>query len=501
MPIPKEVLAVERPKNTVVIAYGKDRDRYAVRKRVGCRNVGGRHLPVNGPTVGHIVGGEYVPLPEAPAVATSDAEIRAWACYVLVEEVAGDIYEDLLALYNPKDAGKIWCISVLRVCEPGIRDNELKPAYDESALRELHPGVALSRNTVSRFLHDVGKVHSRIVAFMRARADAVSADHHLLVDGTLKSDESRVDTLSDFSYRARAKGARGISVMYAFDLEEMEPVCSKCFPGNMLDVTSYEAFIAENGITRGLIVADKGIPASAAEGRFAANPDLHYLNPIKRNAKLIATHSMLDFEGPLPGYEGVLYRKGKVSGRDKWLYAYRDSRRAAKEEHDFIENARRRGTYDLAKLRRRQAAFGTVVLESDLDMSPAEAYRAYERRWVIEVSMRYYKHALELDETRVHDDASVIGSEFCDFLATVITWRLIGRFRGAGLLEKRTYGSLMKTLRRAKQVRTAADGDWLLVKTAPAGVKVLQGLGLVPKPEEPPRRRRGRPRRSESGAV
>jgi hypothetical protein len=35
-------------------------------------------------------------------------------------------------------------------------------------------------------------------------------------------------------------------VLYAFDLEAEEPVCSKCFPGNMLDVTAYSEFISEH---------------------------------------------------------------------------------------------------------------------------------------------------------------------------------------------------------------------------------------------------------------
>ena len=48
MPIPQHILSVDRPKNTVVIAYGKDKNLYAVRQRIGCRNVDGRHLPVNG---------------------------------------------------------------------------------------------------------------------------------------------------------------------------------------------------------------------------------------------------------------------------------------------------------------------------------------------------------------------------------------------------------------------------------------------------------------------
>ena len=93
---------------------------------------------------------------------------------------------------------KIYCISLLRVCDKGIRDFELKEAYETSFLSELYPGVSLSKNTVSTFLNDLGKTMSRIVTFMRNRTASVSLDHHLLVDGTLKSDESKVNSLSRF---------------------------------------------------------------------------------------------------------------------------------------------------------------------------------------------------------------------------------------------------------------------------------------------------------------
>ena len=53
----------------------------------------------------------------------------------------------------------------------------------------------------------------------------VEQEHHLLVDGTLKSDESGVNTLFDFSRKTRTKGSRDISVIYAFNLEKKEPVC------------------------------------------------------------------------------------------------------------------------------------------------------------------------------------------------------------------------------------------------------------------------------------
>ena len=499
MPIPREILNVPRPKNTVVIAYGRDKKLYAVRQRVGCRNVGGRHLPVNGPTIGHIVDGAYVPIAKsAPQdVSLSPIDLKDWASVVLCDRLFKSIQDELFAVYSQSDAMKIYCISLLRVCDKGIRDFELKEAYETSFLSELYPGVSLSKNTVSTFLNDLGKTMSRIVTFMRNRTASVSLDHHLLVDGTLKSDESKVNSLSDFSRKARTKGTRDISVLFAFDLEAMEPVCSKCFPGNMLDATSYEAFIKENQITKGIIVGDKGFPESAAHEEFESHPDLHYLNPIKRNSKLITRHSMLDFTAILPGFEGITYRKEKCVGIDKWLYSYRSSAKAAKEESDWLRRAKREKTYNLEKLREKQKTFGTIVLECDLDLPPEIAYKAYDKRWEIELVMRYYKSACEFDETRVQDDYSVIGSEFCDFLSTLLTFRLIDAFDKAGLLEDYTYRKILSVLIRAKKARVGSE-NWQLVRMNPSHLEILQKLDLIPKPEEPPKKKPGRPRGSKN---
>lgn len=494
MPIPREILAVSRPKNTVVIRYGKNKDLFAVRQRVGCRNVNGRHIPVNGPTIGHIIDGQFVPVDTGTKsnISTAPIDLKDWASVILCDKIFKGMMDELLAVYSKADAEKLYCISILRVCDKGIKDYELKEAYDTSFLSELYPDVALSKNTVSTFMNDLGKSVSRIVKFMQNRTAAVSMDHHLLVDGTLKSNESEVNSFSDFSRKAKTKGTRDISVLYAFDLEDMEPVCSKCFPGNMLDATAYSEFIAQNKITQGIIVADKGFPENAAHDQFEKNPDLHYLNPIKRNSKLIERHNMLDFTGILSGYDGITYRKEKCVGSHKWLYSYRDSYKAAKEEHDWLIRAKKDNTYSLETLRQKQKTFGTIVLECDLDLPPEVAYKAYDKRWEIEVVMRFYKSACEFDETRVQDDYSVIGSEFCDFLSTVLTFRLIKAFDGAKLFENHTYKKIMSILARAKKVRID-DGDWQLIRMNPSHIELLQNLGLIPKPEVPPKKKPGRP--------
>jgi len=131
MPIPKEILSVERPKNTIVYAYGKNKDKYAVKKRTGCRYDNGRRIPVTGSTIGHIIDFKYVPMEEShECVSYSPVELKDWADVTLCISLFSDILDELLCVYNRSDAVKIFCIAILRVCNPGIKDCELKEAYD-----------------------------------------------------------------------------------------------------------------------------------------------------------------------------------------------------------------------------------------------------------------------------------------------------------------------------------------------------------------------------------
>lgn len=196
----------------------------------------------------------------------------------------------------------------------------------------------------------------------------------------------------------------------------------------------------------------------------------------------------MDYEGQLPGHEDIFYKRVHAEKEGKWFYSYRDTSQAHKEEYGWNHKASKNNDFSIDRFDAEWIMFGTIILESDLEMEPLTAYRAYDSRWEIELVMRYYKQACEFDETRVKSDYSVIGSEFCSFLSTIVTFRLIKEFDRSDLLKKMTYKKIIRILARAKQVR--ADGEkWNLVRMNPSQLEVLQQLSLVPKPE---RGRRGR---------
>lgn len=168
--------------------------------------------------------------------------------------------------------------------------------------------------------------------------------------------------------------------------------------------------------------------------------------------------------------------------------------KAAKEERDYL--SRSVSGFSDSGLKAKQERFGTVVLESNLDMMAEEINLAYSKRWEIETVMRYYKQSCEFDETRVHDNYSVYMTEFINFLSSLLTYRLPNRSEDTGLLEKYTSGEIMQRLRRAKKVRTDEKEGFALVRLNPSPMNVLERLGLVSASPTPQKRKRGCPKKS-----
>ena len=514
--VPESIRKVPRPVNTIVGDNGKEGpNRYPVRERISVTYIsGGNPQPKNGKVIGHIVDGVYVPLGEASIKAEPD--MLSYGASAFVRSVSRDLFSELLAVYTPKDAYTIIAIASLRVIKPEVSAKRLATQYRQSFISKYYPGIGLSENTVSAFLQGIGRDGSKRLAFYHKRTAAVAADHHVAIDGMLKQDNSIVNDLSAFSYKARTKGCREVSVLYAYDIEAMEPICAEIFPGNSIDATSYKSFIRDNNIQKGIIVADKGFPPSQISDELAERPNLHFLTPIKRNDMRIANNKMLSFEGVLTGIgDHVLYKKKAIKG-GRFLYAYRSARKAAAEESSFLARREDKNDYSQSTYEKKKEVFGVIVFESDQDLDPRTAYICYDDRWLLELVFNRYKNDECLDRTNVQGDFSVIGSEFINFISTVITCRLIRKAREAELLKLMSYGDLMDDLNSAWRKVDAPDepstddNGW--VHTNVGVFEELEALGLskpIPKPEpkkrgrkkkesveNKPKRPRGRPRKN-----
>ena len=497
MAVPASIRKVPRPVNTVVIDNGKEGpNRYAVRERSGTKYVpGGNPQPRNGKVIGHIVDGKYVP--NTTVTAETGADMLGYGSSAFVRSVSGDILDELLQVYPVKDAFTIMAIASLKVIKPRITANRMRTHYDRTFISRYYPGLALSRNTICSFLQKLGQDGAKRRQFYQARAHSVMEDHHVAIDGTLKQDTSVVNDLSAFSRKARVKGCRDVSVLYAYDIEDMEPICAEVFPGNSIDASSYAEFIRDNDIRQGIIVSDKGFPPKQIQKELDERPDLHFLTPIKRNDTRIANNDMLSFEGVLEGVgDHVVYKKCCIKG-GRYLYAYKSTKKAHAEEVSYLARRERKADFDPEKYSNKSDIFGTIIFESDQDLDPKTAYICYEDRWMLELVFNRYKSDECLDQTNVQGDFSLIGDEFINFISTVVTCRLLRKAEKSGLLDGMSYGELMEDLSEAwRKVDAPADpvtGDDGWVHTLKYTFEELEALGLSKPIPQPPKKRRGRP--------
>lgn len=501
MGVPEEIRKVERPPNTVVVDNGRDGpNRYAVRCRKGVKYVpGGNPQPVNGQVIGHIHDGRFVPVDDGSGAGTAP-DMLSYGSSALVRSEWNDILDDLYGVYSIEDAQRIVAIAALKTIRPGIRSKRISTHYSMSFISRFLPGLHLSANTVCDFYQRLGMDGAKRRRFYERRIERVSEDHHIVIDGTLKQDSSTVNSLSDFSYKSRTRGLKNISILYAYDIERFEPICAQVFPGNCPDESAYSEFIRTNGIKKGVIIADKGFPASMISKELEEFPGLHFLSPVKRNDSRITKHGLRDFEGVLEDTDGpVMYKKAELP-RGRYMYAFRDARRASQEERTYLQNRAGRDDFDLSNYERKKMDFGVIVFESDLDMPPETAYKCYDDRWVLELVFRQYGSDEELTATGVQNDFSVIGAEFVNSISTVLTCRIMKRFRDTGLLKKRSYGDIMEDLntcwRRADAPAQPSRGDGCWVHTLKYAHETMEALGLSQAPPAPAPKKRGRPRKN-----
>lgn len=525
MAVPADIRAVSRPVNTIVDDSGREGPkRYAVRQRSSVKYVsGGNPQPRNGKVIGHIIDYKFVPIVNEEAHKPDEPDMLSYGSAALVKSVTNDLLHDLLSVYDPADAYAMMAIATLKVIKPSITANRMSTHYNRTFVCKHYPGAAMSKNSIGNLYQRIGMDGSKRKKFYQLRMNQVTADHHIAIDGTLKQDTSVVNDLSAYSYKARTRGCSEISVLYAYDIEQMEPICAEVFPGNSIDASSYPSFIKDNDIKRGIIVADKGFPPSKIKAELSERPDLHFLTPIKRNDVRIADNQMLSFEGVLEGVDGnILYKKKQIKG-GRFLYAYKDAGKAAKEEHAYLANAEKKGTFSPEKYAEKKNRFGVIVLESDQDMEPRTAYLCYDDRWMLELVFNRYKSDECLDHTDVQGDFSVIGSEFVNFLATVATCRIVRKATQTGLLSKMTYSELMDDLssawRKVDAPSEASTDDGYWVHTLLMVYEELEVLGLskpTPKPEpkkrgrkpkpidltsQKPKRSRGRPSKKQNSSA
>ena len=357
MGVPAEILAVPRPVNTIVEDRHTDSaKRYAVRERAGVKYVKGRNpMPVNGKVIGHIIDFKFIPKVDNQQY--SEPTCLQYGAVKLAKNFSDDIYSDLLSIYPAKDATTIMAIATLNFIYPDNSAYGMNVKYRKTFVNKYYPGAPISKNSISNLYNNIGTDEEKMEQFFKRRIERVEKDRHVIIDGTLKQDNSIVNDLAKYAHKSRVKGIKVISLVYIYDLELMEPICAQVFPSNYVDSRSFPSLLKKYDVKNGLFIADKALSPEKFKDLVNLHHDLGYLVPLKRNSRHIDKHNLLDFEGELSGVYEIIYYKKVVVSDNLYVYSFKNQEKANDEATSFGFKIKKDDSFDIGIYKKKNEAF------------------------------------------------------------------------------------------------------------------------------------------------
>lgn len=473
--IPKEILDIERPKGTKVKKSGNN---YYVVKRTSVY-VDGKRKPVELGTVGKIINGIYVPYGEVKKTRTSlsftDCDIKVWGSIEYFDKISKFIYDELKLVFDDGDATRIYVMALLRAIFGNIVNRDMKFKYDTAFLSEKYKNVPLSEKAISNYLDLLGKNYNKLAEFSKNKIEKLSSETHIAVDGMLKDCQCKTSDFTKWSRKCKTKGTQDISIIVAYDIKSGEPIAHKIYPGNMLDQTAFEDFLSTFPSDKYFCLADKGFNDTLSKEKIMAM-NSNYIIPLKRNdtmAKFCINEikNILDVKD-----ENILY--GTLVKDNKYYYAFRNIYDEEMEKKAYLSNALKNDRFSNENYNKKLDVFGTIVFESNKELTPLEVYSTYEERWNIEVNFNFYKNIVMLDKVNVQDDTSIIGSEFINFISSIISCKVKKDLKEKGISKDYSYKQILSYLNEMKQIKKPSDNTWVHCKTLKYINELAQKLEL-----------------------
>ncbi len=448
MAIPKEIREVERPKGTV-IKYASGY--YYVVKRTSVYKEG-RRVPKDLGIVGKIIDGKFVENKQNVLKNQKEIDIKTYGETALFDQASKSVLEELKVVYDDETATKLYVIALLRATNNDLTNRDLKHEYEYNYISNTYPNISLSESSLPIFFEDIGAAYLRIEEFMRNRVEACCGDT-ILVDGTLKSYNSKNSMFSDWSRKGRVKGSKDFSLLYSYDLNTCEPISSKPYTGNMIDATSFNDFVEHFKSKDNLFILDKGFWNSNDIEKMKKIENAKYIVPIKNNSKIVSDNNLIDDFQILTSYNDDVILYNKVSVNDKIYYAFKSKNDSLAQENAYLEKQKKKNSFDNAKYNEKSKEFGIVIFESNYDTDPLNIYKAYESRWNIELMFNFYKNILNIEPTSVKNDYRLYATEFINYLSLIMASKVRKLLTEKKLLEKYSFKQIMRYLSKYKKCR------------------------------------------------
>ncbi len=377
----------------------------------------------------------------------------SYGAAALVHSVSSDIISAFGDTYCEKDVHYIMAIASLKAINPYFSLYRQGRDYNMSYLKIYYPGLSLIENDTSQFLQRLERDDEKRLLFCNKLTKRAVSDYNVAV---------YTDTAVNSPF---ADGK--ISVLCAYDLKSMDLIRMGFFTCEAYP-ESLPSFISDGDIKDAIIIPVYGSLSDTLKKKLGKYQNVHYLTPTETDDNLPNCKSRLNEIN-----ENILYNK-YTAPDGLFRYCFK--------------------TYVPDYL---QKNLNVALLDSDMDLDPLFVYRLIEELYAL-------------------NDIICLGiknesSEFLDFIASILKFRMIKKIRKCRTLDDMSYESAISELEIAWRFADAPpkpfSDDKYWIHTSDELFAELEELGLsepankkkpaAPK-QEKLKRKRGRPKKSTS---
>jgi len=436
-----------------------------------------RSQKITGPCMGKIIAQEGFIRSKKYKALPKTLMVREYGVYTLLEQLNRDLYERLRE-YFPDIFREIFTIALLRIVHR-CSGSTLKKFYDASILCTEHPELALSANSVTKFMSHLGEQRGAMVEFMRSY---VSDETTLLFDGTNIFTSSDASSYARKGYNHGKRKTTQVNLLYIFDGASHMPVYYRMLPGNIVDKASLTASIRESGARGGIIIGDKGF-YSKKNTAFLDEGGFSYILPLQGNTTYIDTSfaENLDrkkFDGYFFYHDRVIwYKKNQIGNKGHFVYIFQDDHLKGLKEAVYLAKAEEEYEGHTKEQFFAKNRLGLIGFMSNLDEDTQDIYLKYKARWEIEECFDYLKNSVKIGACYRRSNEHMEAWAFLNHISLLQFYTLNRKITKAGLTVKYSAEDVIDISRNIYKV-ILDDGQQIISEISKKDRELLQKLDV-----------------------
>ena len=357
--------------------------------------------------------------------------------------------------------------------------------YQESFLSVEFEGLNLTKNFLTKFIHDIGTDREKVSDFLKKFVDGCE---HLVFDTTHIVSQSQNMKMNEVGYNSLHSFDPQVNLFYFFSVDQQMPVYYRIFPGNIAGMSALKLCVLESKIKSCTVIGDKGF-FSDANMKSLEEASLKFILPLKRDSNYIDYCRLNDrnyekaFDGHFFYQERVIFfynikLKNEKNVIIKNVIVFLDPKLRLEEEKSYLKRIKEKYTgYTIENYQLKQNVFGTISMITNLvDTSPQKIYENYKSRMEIETVFDTYKNLIQADRTYMQSNDSINGWLFINHIATMMYYKIFNLIKKCELLSHLSPKDLFTKLIKINKIKI--NDTWHLAEINTQSQKLFKKLSL-----------------------